>query len=94
MESNCPWVRRRNNFHNNFVTTTAEEKQPVTQKQGNSLSQKMARSVSRYSAAPVETGHDLHPRQNGHHTYAQTGSVWYSPARGHITYKDRYYRHI
>ena len=55
MESYCPSVRRRNNFHNNFVTTTAEEKQPVTRKQRNSLSQKMARWRQDTTASSPET---------------------------------------
>ena len=33
-----------------------------------------------------ENAHGHTGAATGHHTYAKTGSVWYSPARAHITY--------
>ena len=63
-------------------------KQPVTRKQGNSLSQKMARPVSVIPPHRWRQDTTCILARNGHHTYAQTGSAWYSPARGDIRYKD------
>ena len=92
MESNCPSVRRRNNFHNNFVHVPTRRKK-------NSLSHKTGKqpvaekwigllAVIRRTAHRWRTGHDS-PETATTHTYAKTGSVWYSPAHGHIRYKDR-----